>query len=244
MRRILVTSLALAALLGAGPARANGQPFGFDSLFGGYNEADLQTGFAVYQANCASCHGVRMVRYRDLQEIGLSQDDISKLIAGIKLPDGTGKNGKPNMVKATPDDRMVSSYPDAKAAAAANHGAVPPDLSLFEAGRENGAEYVQSLLLGYRDAPSDLQLLPNHYDNIAYPGGQIAMPPSLKQGSVTLADGKHPSQAEMAHDVAEFLAWTASPKLEDRKVSGLGAILFLLVLGGVGAATIGRKKAR
>ena len=243
MRRLLATCLTVGALLAAGPALAQGNGFGFDSLFGGYSQAALQTGFAVYRADCASCHGLSLVHYRDLGGIGLSEQDIAAITAQIRQPDGTGANGKPHMVKATPDDAMSWSYPDAKAAKAANHGALPPDLSLFEAGHPRGAAYVQSLLLGYRKAPPNLALLPHHYYNVAFPGGQIAMPPALKPGSVTLADGKRPDQAQMAHDVAEFLAWTADPKLEDRKISGLGAILFLLVLGGLGAVVFRRRRA-
>lgn len=249
MRRLLVTALAIGALaagtlITAGPAQAKGRSFGFESLFGGFDQANLQIGFAVYRADCASCHGVKLVRYRDLEDIGLSAKDVAAITAQIKQPDGTDAKGKPHMVKASPDDRMIWSYPSQTAAAAANHGAVPPDLSLFEAGRVDGADYVQALLLGYRDAPPDLTLLPHHHYNIAFPGGQIAMPPPLKAGSVKLADGKKPGRAEMAHDVAEFLAWTADPKLEDRKITGIGTILFLLVLGGLGAMAIGRTRSR
>lgn len=247
MRRLFLAALAAGAVLAAGPAHAKGAEtgtgFGFESLFGGYNQANLQIGYAVFQHDCASCHGLNLLRYKDLQDIGLKPEEVASLIAAIKRPDGTDSQGKPKMVKVTPDDRITWSYPDAKAAAAANHGAVPPDLSVFEAGRENGADYVQSLLLGYRAAPPNLTVLPHHYYNVAFPGGQIAMAPPLKSGSITLADGKSPSKAEMAHDVAEFLAWSADPHLEDRKIDGIGAMLFLLVFGGIGAVAFGRKRA-
>ncbi len=243
MRRLLALCLTAGALLAAGPALAKGPGFGFLSPFGGYDNATLQAGFAVYRADCASCHGLNLVHYRDLAGIGLSEKDIAAITAQISQPDGVGANGKPRLVKATPDAVMTWSYADDAAAKAANHGALPPDLSLFESGRANGAAYVQALLLGYRAAPPNLTLLPDHHYNVAFPGGQIAMPPALKPGSVTLADGKQPDQAQMAHDVAEFLAWTADPKLEDRKVSGLGAILFLLVLGGLGAVVFRRRRA-
>ena len=60
---------------------------------------------------------------------------------------------------------------------------------------------------------------------------QIAMEPALKPGSVTFANGKKPSVKEMAHDVTEFLAWSADPNLDHRKATGYGAIFFLAVLG-------------
>lgn len=34
----------------------------------------------------------------------------------------------------------------------------------------------------------------------------------------------------MAYDVAQFLAWSAEPKLEARKRTGLATMVFLLVL--------------
>ncbi|OYW11994.1 MAG: cytochrome C, partial [Acidiphilium sp. 37-67-22] len=77
----------------------------------------------------------------------------------------------------------------------------------------------------------------------AFPGGQIAMAPALKPGSVTLADGKQLDEAQMAHDVAAFLAWTADPHRDDRRIDGIAAILFLLVLGLVGAVALGRRRA-
>lgn len=222
-------------------AKVNGN-FSFEGPFGAYDTAALQTGFAVYQANCASCHGTKLMRYSDLGQIGLSPKDVAAITAAIKRPDGVGAKGKTKMVAAKPDDTMIWSYPNRQVAAAANHGAVPPDLSLFEAGRRHGARYVQALLNGYRPAPPNLTLLPDHYYNIAFPGGQIAMPPSLKAGSVTLADGKKPSQEQMAHDVAEFLAWTADPNMGERKSVGLRAILVLLVIGGLGFFVLRRNR--
>lgn len=242
MRAAWKIALVAAALGVAGTARA-GQGFGFQSLLGGYDDASLQAGFEVFQTNCASCHGLNLVHYRDLGQLGLNEQEVGAIIATIKRPSGAVSGGKKAMVAVKPGDAMASPYPDDAAAAAANHGAVPPDLSLFEAGRPNGARYVQSLLLGYRKAPASLSLLPNHYYNVAFPGGQIAMPPSLKPGSVTLADGKKPDQAQMAHDVAEFLAWTAHPTLTERKSVGLRAMLYLIALGIIGAVAFRRSRA-
>ena len=56
------------------------------------------------------------------------------------------------------------------------------------------------------------------------------MPPPLADDQVTFVDG-HPATVDaMATDVAEFLMWTAEPKLMARKKMGFVAVLFLIGL--------------
>ena len=242
MRRVFVIAAAALMALGVGhPARAETrmpQHFRFQSLFGTYDKASLQVGFAVYQADCASCHGLSLVHYRDLAHLGLSPRDIAAIVSRIKVRKGVDAAGKPVMVPATPRDAFKSPFPNAAAAAQKFHGAIPPDLSLIERGHRDGADFVFSLLMGYRSAPPNVTVLPHNFYNIAYPGGQIAMGPALKPDSVTLADGKKPSAQAMAHDVAAFLAWTADPTLDQRKAVGLRIIIFLLILGVIGGLAI------
>ncbi|MCW8306660.1 cytochrome c1 [Acidiphilium sp. PA] len=211
MRAIL---LALAVLLPA-VAFAGAPQFGFQSWFGGFDKAELQIGFATYQANCARCHSLNLVSPNELQTLGLTPAQVTALLA----------KGKP------------VTKPEAG-------GAVAGDLSLYEAGHRHGASAVFDLMTGYRTALPNMTMLPGHYYNIAYPGGQIAMAPSLKPGSVMLADGKAASVPVMAHDVAAFLAWTADPTLDERKATGLRAILFLLVLGVVGFLVMATRMTR
>lgn len=238
MRRLLATafSAVIGAALLASPAHADQKRadplshFGFQGLFGSYDKATLQKGFVVYQTDCASCHGLRLVHYRDLRGLGLNAQDVAGLAAGAKVPKGMGGNGKPKLIAATPDDRILSLLTPAQAAKRFN-GAVPRDLSLAEAAHPGGARYIYALLTGYRAAPDNMLMLPHHYFNTAASGMQTAMAPPLKPGSVTLANGKKLGTREMAHDVAEFLAWTADPSHDDRKSTGYGAMFFLLFLG-------------
>ena len=57
--------------------------------------------------------------------------------------------------------------------------------------------------------------------NVYFPGHMIAMPPPLSADEVTYADGTPATVEQMAHDVTQFLAWVAEPKLEERKQTGL-----------------------
>ena len=80
-------------------------------------------------------------------------------------------------------------------------------------------------------------MLPGHYYNRAYPGGQVAMPPVLRDNAVTYADGTKATQAQEAADVAEFLTWASDPNLTARHVLGIRAGIFFAFLTLVALAT-------
>ncbi len=231
MRRALLPSLLLAATLLSPAARAedtlNPPHWQSQGVFGSYDVAALQRGFLVYQTVCASCHAAGQLHYRDLAAIGFSTEQIAAIASNVKLASGP----------ASLDDRFKNPYPDPGAAAAAFAGAVPPDLSTIVTARPGGTHYVFDILTGYATAPQDLSLLAGHYFNTAYPGEQIAMPPPLKDGQVTYADGTKATAAQEASDVAAFLTWAAEPNLASRKEIGLRAVLFLIFLAGLAIAT-------
>ena len=66
--------------------------------------------------------------------------------------------------------------------------------------------------------------------NLYFPRHQTAMAPPLDDDAVEYADGTEASLDQMAKDVANFLMWTAEPKLEVRKRTGVKVVLFLIVL--------------
>ena len=68
-----------------------------------------------------------------------------------------------------------------------------------------------------------------HY-NPYFANLNLAMsPPLTADGQVTYTDGTKPTVDQMAQDVAAFLTWTAEPKMESRKATGLAVVFFLLV---------------
>jgi hypothetical protein len=96
-----------------------------------------------------------------------------------------------------------------------------------------GPNYVYSVLTGFADAPADLKKdqPQNKYYNPYYTNGPwIGMPPPLTDGQVTFDDGSPDTVADMAKDVSAFLAWTAEPKLEERKRTGFEVMIYLAVL--------------
>ncbi|HSV30020.1 MAG TPA: cytochrome c1, partial [Candidatus Omnitrophota bacterium] len=125
-------------------------------------------------------------------------------------------------------DRYISPFPNDKAAAAANGGALPPDLSLMAKARIGGPNYIYSLMLGYEDTPPEGANIPegkfyNHY----FPGNAISMPPQMMDDLVTYADGTKATKEQIAHDISTFLNWAAEPELNERKSMGAKVLIFL-----------------
>ena len=94
--------------------------------------------------------------------------------------------------------RIPGPYENDAQGAAANGGALPPDLSLMTKARENGVDYVFALLTGYADSPAGKDLLKGLYYNPYFTGGAIAMPPPLSDGLVEYEDGTPATTSQMA----------------------------------------------
>ena len=217
-----VLGLLLAVVLGyglGGIARAQEeaptpphQQWSFEGVFGTYDRAELQRGFQVYKEVCSVCHPVKHLYYRDLEELGYSEDQVKGIAAQAQVTDG----------------------PNDQAARAANNGALPPDLSLITKAREGGSDYVYAILTGFKNPPAGMKMNPNMYYDEYFAGHQIAMPPPLAQADqVKYADGTAATVPEMAHDVVSFLSWAAEPNLDERHRMGFKVILFLIIAIGI-----------
>lgn len=202
----------------------------FNNLFGTYERDAQQRGFLVYKNVCASCHGLRLVAYRNLMDIGLSEDEVKAIAAEYSVVDGPDENGDMFDRPALPSDRFVSPFPNDNAARASNSGALPPDLSLIVKARLGGPDYLYGILTGYHEPPAGVEVREGLYYNAAFPGHEIAMPPPLFEDAVEYPDGTPATIEQMAEDVTQFLAWAAEPNLETRHRTGVKVLLFLIVL--------------
>ncbi|WP_421996482.1 cytochrome c1 [Reyranella sp.] len=211
----------------------------FQGPFGTYDRAAAQRGYQVYAEVCAACHSMSLMYYRNLTELGLTEDQVKDLIKDIQVSD-LNDEGQTVDRPAKLSDRFKSPFPNALAAAAANNGKAPPDLSVIVKAREGGPNYVYGILTGY--VPFD-KLSPEvikAYDvskddnfNKYFPGHKIGMAPPLSDDKVQYADGTKATLDQEAADVTEFLAWASEPHLEARKRTGIRVILFLLALAGM-----------
>ncbi|MXQ10396.1 cytochrome c1 [Microvirga makkahensis] len=265
MKRTLLIAAAIFSL--SAPVFAAGetpvppqQQWSFQGPFGTFDRAQLQRGFKVYREVCASCHGLTYVAFRNLAEEGgpeFSEAQVKALAAEYQITDGPNESGDMFERPGRPADRFPAPFPNENAAAAANGGKAPPDLSLIAKARtyergfpwfitdvfrqysENGADYLVALLTGYEEPPAGFQVPEGGHYNHYFPGHVIAMPNPLSDGQVEYPKNEAgqpqaPETVEQyAKDVTAFLTWTAEPHLEARKRLGFQVMLFLLVLSGL-----------
>ncbi|RWQ74330.1 MAG: cytochrome c1 [Mesorhizobium sp.] len=247
--KTILTSLALLGLVLAGTAAATtgaiaqeeahseAQPthfpihepkemdWSFAGPFGTYDKAQLQRGLKVYKEVCAACHSMKLVAFRTLEDLGYSEAQVKALAAEYTIND--------------------------QAAAAANGGAAPPDMSLLAKARgvergfprfvfdiftqyaQGGPDYIHSLLTGYDEQPPAGMEIPEgtHYNPYFIAGVSLKMPNPLSDDQVTYDDGSPQTVDQYSRDVSAFLMWAAEPHLEARKKTGFRVLVFLLLFG-------------
>lgn len=274
LKTLASAAVALGLIASASPALASGGAlhprsggFSFEGPFGTFDQGQLQRGYKVYREVCSSCHGMNLMHFRNLGDKtgpfwdahypNPNDNPVVKTLAGeVQVNDIDSETGEATRRDATPADRFPDPYPNATAAAAANGGAAPPDLSVMGKARHDGANYIYSLLTGYRAAPAGLQIRPDqHYNPYMAgdmspfwtgdhahvpPGGFIAMPAPLRDGQVSYDDGTTASVDQMAKDVAAFIAWSSDPHATARKQTGLGVLIFLFLFAGLTYASYRR----
>jgi cytochrome c1 len=241
MRKLIRTALAAAALLGvAGVAQANegGEAllkpeggFSWEGVFGHYDKAALKRGWQIYHDVCSNCHSLRLMSYRNLSYLGLTDEEVKTAAAEKEVQDGPNDEGQMFLRPARASDRFVPPFANDKAARAANNGALPPDLTLMTKAREHGPNYVYSLLQGFEDTPPEGAVVPDGmFYNKYFPGHNMGMPPQLMDDLVTYADGTKATKEQEARDIVTFLNWAAEPELDVRKGMGVKVMIFLGVL--------------
>lgn len=228
-----------------GPQHPKQVNWSFSGMFGTYDRAATQRGFQVFEEVCAACHSLHYISFRNLTEIGFSDEQAKAIAAKYETTDqnnfywedGEDADGKPAKVKVYPvkpaglSDKFPSKlYETEQQIRDGNGGALPPDLSLIAKARHDGPNYVYSLLTGYgQQVPADAHLAPGMNYNPYFPGGAIAMAQPLSDEQVEYADGTKATVDQMAKDVTTFLMWAAEPKLEQRHEMGYKVIIFMLV---------------
>ncbi|MBT4887968.1 MAG: cytochrome c1 [Rhodospirillales bacterium] len=204
------------------------QKWSWTGPFGTFDRAALRRGLQVYTEVCSGCHSLNLMSYRNLADIGFSEDEIKAIAADYEVEDGPDDEGEMFFREAMPADKFVSPFANEKAARASNNGAMPPDLSLMIKARKDGANYVHALLNGYEEeAPEGVELNEGMSYNHYFPGNQIAMAPPVEDDYVEYEDGTPATQQQITSDIVTFLAWAAEPELEERKKLGLKVMIFL-----------------
>eukprot|EP00605_Chrysophyceae_sp_TOSAG23-4_P002647 GSChrysophyteH1.ASY1.ANO1.2923.1 assembled CDS len=169
-----------------------------------FDMASVRRGFQVYRQVCASCHSIKEISFRNL--VGNTHDEAgAKAVAeSYEVEDGPNDTGEMFERPGKLSDRIPGPYKNEEQARAANGGGYPPDLSLMAKARHGGADYIFALLTGYMDPPEGKVILPEY------------------------EDGTPATETQMAKDVATFLAWTAEPEHDRRKLAGIQWMIGIL----------------
>lgn len=185
-----------------------------DGFFGTFDVNAMQRGFKVYKAVCSTCHGMKLLSFRNLGDVGGPFYDarypnpndnpvVKKIASEFSVSKVDPDSGSMVSMPGLPADAFPSPYSNAIAASVANGGAVPPDLSVIVKARNGGAGYVYSLLQGYVAPPAGLVVSPGQNYNAYFhgdtasqwvgkdprnkpPGGFLAMAPPLQNLDIRL----------------------------------------------------------
>ncbi len=248
------------AFAAAGAPKPPENVWTFEGVFGRFDQTQLQRGYKVYKEVCSACHAMSLLSFRNLSQPGgpgFTAGQVKALAETYQVKDGPNETGDMFERPGRPADRLPSPFPNKQAAAAANGGAYPPDLSVIAKARtyergfptfvfdifttftQQGPDYIKALLTGYQDPPAGFEVPDGKYYNKYFPGGVIAMPNVLNDGQVDYpktADGRPQAPetaAQYSKDVTAFLMWAAEPHLQQRKELGFKVLCFLLLFAGL-----------
>jgi ubiquinol-cytochrome c reductase cytochrome c1 subunit len=224
MKRILALLLLLPAL-----AWSSGETVPLDHAPANpQDRASLQRGAAIFVNHCLNCHGAQSMRYRGLEDLGLTEQQIRDNL--LFTAEKVGEN------MTTALDTTI-----AKAA----FSLVPPDLSL--AARSRSPDWIYTYLRSfYRDPASK-----TGWNNLVFPN--VAMPHALweYQGEQVLqvTERMDPNTGDTLRtrklvlerpgkisrieydryvgDLVNFLAYMSEPGATDRKQWGILVMFFL-----------------
>jgi ubiquinol-cytochrome c reductase cytochrome c1 subunit len=252
---------ALGVAFAAGEAEhPHNYPYSFDSPVGGYDMAQVQRGFQVYNQVCASCHGMDHLAYRHLGEEGgpFAAYNVRDHETGEeKMQVGRPEHGglfvdvvDNPWVRSIAESHIISDVDPNSGQLTDRPGRISdhfrrPFPNEIAARASNGGAYPPdlSVMTSARHGGADyIRSLLVGYDgqingtlhhNRYFPGGWIAMPPPLVEGAVSYADGTATTVEQYATDVSAYLQWAADPHMEERKRTGIVVLAFLIALAGL-----------
>ncbi|MBP5998475.1 MAG: cytochrome c1 [Azonexus sp.] len=191
------------------------------------DKAALQSGAKLFVNYCLNCHGASYLRYKNLMELGLTEQQVKD-----NLMFTSDKIGSLMGVAARSDEQKLW------------FGATPPDLTIVarargEAGNAGaGADWLYTYLRSfYRDANR-----PTGWNNVVFENVGMPNPLWQLQGQQVLNHETHklelvvPGQLSPAEfdkaisDLVGFMVWMGEPQQEFRRTLGFGVLAFLLLL--------------
>ncbi|WP_412479225.1 cytochrome c1 [Azonexus sp. IMCC34839] len=191
------------------------------------DKAALQNGAKLFVNYCLNCHGASYMRYKNLLDLGLSEQQVKD-----NLMFTSDKIGGLMAVAARADEQKLW------------FGATPPDLTIIARARGDagapkaGADWLYTYLRSfYRD-----EKRPTGWNNVVFEN--VGMPHILYglQGQQVLNHETHklelavpgtmaPAEFDKAvSDLVGFMVWMGEPQQEFRQTLGFLVLAFLAVL--------------
>jgi len=211
-------------------------PFAWDhhGYLSALDHASIRRGYSVYKQVCAACHSMDQLAFRNLVNVSHTEEEARAMAEECQVVDGPDEEGNMYERPGKLSDYFPKPYPNEEAARAANNGAYPPDLSTIVNARNNGENYIFSLLTGYwEEPPAGVELREGQAFNVYFPGQAISMAQQLYPGVMEYDDGTPATVSQMAKDVVVFLKWAAEPEYDDRKRMGMKALTILATMAAI-----------
>jgi len=197
------------------------------------DHASIRRGYQVYKQVCSACHSMRFLAFRNLVDVAYGEEEAKELAQDVMVVDGPNDAGEMFERPGKLSDYFPKPYANDEAAAAANNGAIPPDLSFIALARHGREDYIYHLLTSYCDPPAGIELMDGQHFNPYFPGGAIGMAAPLYNEIIEYDDGTPATQSQLAKDVAVFLTWAASPEHDLRKKMSIKALTALSITTGL-----------
>ena len=194
------------------------------------DHSSIRRGYQVYKQVCSACHSMKFLAFRNLVDICYTEAEAKSMAEEEQVVDGPNMEGEMFTRPGKLSDYFPSPFANDAAAAAANNGAVPPDMSFISLARHGKEDYIFHLLTSYCDPPAGMELMEGQYFNPYMLGGSIAMAPPLYNDMIEYDDGTPATISQMSKDVSTFLVWAASPEHDMRKRMAIKALSMLSLL--------------
>jgi ubiquinol-cytochrome c reductase cytochrome c1 subunit len=208
-------------------------PWSHNGHLDSLDHASIRRGYQVYKQVCSACHSLRFIAYRNLVGVSHTEVEAKGEASEVMVTDGPNEAGDMFQRPGKLADYLPKPYANDNAAAAANNGAIPPDLSYIALARHGGENYVYHLLTSYCDPPAGIELREGQNFNPYFPGGAIGMAAPIYNEIIEYDDGTPATQSQLAKDVCTFLTWTASPEHDLRKKMSIKVLMLLSITTGI-----------
>jgi len=205
-------------------------PWSHGGMIDSLDHASVRRGYQVYKQVCAACHSMRYLAFRNLIGVSHTEEEVKTMAEEDQFQDGPDESGEMFMRPGKASDYFPRPFANDAAAAAANNGAIPPDLSYITLARHGNEDYIYHLLNGYCDPPAGIDLREGQHFNPYFPGGAIGMAAPLYNEIIEYEDGTPATQSQLAKDVCTYLTWAASPEHDMRKKMAIKALTIIVLI--------------